>query len=218
MSVCFQVHSVCCERLYVMYKYICTGFKVALRCSAFRRGLVKSPLTPFMWLSLILSLTHSLARFLSLFLLSRSFPISSFPSPLSHSQTVCSSGALPCDLNLKCCVIHYLSFLSHPSFFHKSAQKLCKTAFKSILFFLIVITMNDIKHRDDPLEYNSKTVHYVIRSVTGHRGLKNCYQGKMLMNHLACGCWGLLWPVTIHLQSKSCPLPEMGQQRITIFK
>lgn len=154
---------------------------------------------------MVVSLSHSLSRFLSLFLLSRSFPISSFPSPLSHSQTVRSSGALPCDL--KCCVIHYLSFLS---FFQKSAQKLYKTAFKSILFFLIVISMNDIKHRDDPLEYSSKTVHYVIRSVTGHRGLKNCYRGKMLMNHLACGCWGLLWPVTIHLQSKVVPYQRWG--------
>lgn len=143
MSVCFQVHSVCCERLYVMYKYICTGFKVALWCSAFRRGLVKSTLTPFMWLSLslslllILSLAHSLTLFLSLFLLSRSFAISSFPSPLSHSQTVRSSGAVPCNLNLKCCVIHYLSFLPLPSFFknlHKNSTKqLSKASYFSLL-------------------------------------------------------------------------------------
>lgn len=206
MSVCFQVHSVCCERLYVMYKYICTGFKVALRCSAFRRGLVKSPLTPFMWLSLSLSFSLSLTLSLAFYLcfcwvvhfLYLHFPL------------LC--------LTVRLFVALVLSFLSRPSFFQKSAQKLWKTAFKSILFFLIVITMNDIKHRDDPLEYSSKTVHYVICSVTGHRGLKNCYQGKMLMNHLACGCWGLLWPVTIHLQSKSCPLPEMRQQRITICK
>lgn len=84
-SVCFQVCVYVCVCVYlcVMYKYISTGFKVALRCSVFRGSLVKSPLTPFMWLTLCLSLSLPLHTSAESFISS----IFILLTPSSHHQT-----------------------------------------------------------------------------------------------------------------------------------